>query len=178
MNKLEKIINIVITALLIIIIALNISCIYQKFVLKQTPIIFGYSFAIVMSGSMEEEISVDDMIITQKQDNYNIGDIITFKVNNPKYNNNTVTHRIIEKTKDNNKVGFITKGDANNIEDEDIVYNENIVGKVIKIVPNVGITLDYVKTPEGMISILMVILIIYELIVIIQKIIEDGKRKI
>ena len=90
----------------------------------------------------------------------------------------TLADRIIEKTEDHNKVGFITKGDANNIEDEDIVYNENIVGKVIKIVPNVGITLDYVKTPEGMISILMVILIIYELIVIIQKIIEDGKRKI
>ena len=56
-----------------------------------------------------------------KQDNYKIGDIVTYKKNN-----GYITHRIIKI----NKNEITTKGDANNIEDESI-EKKNIVGKVV-----------------------------------------------
>lgn len=75
----------------------------------------------VKTGSMEDNIHVNDYILIYKKSDYNVGDIVTFKKDNY-----LVTHRIIKK--DNSK--FVTKGDANNTEDEEISIN-NIVGKVI-----------------------------------------------
>ena len=74
----------------------------------------------VKTGSMEENIHVGDYVLILKIGNYNIGDVVTYKKNGY-----LVTHRIIRK--ENNT--FVTKGDANNAEDEAIDGN-SIVGKV------------------------------------------------
>ena len=75
----------------------------------------------VQTGSMEDGIHAGDYILIYKKKNYNIGDVVTFKKDN--YH---VTHRIIKKN--GNKI--TTKGDANNIEDEEI-NEKSIIGKVI-----------------------------------------------
>ena len=82
---------------------------------------FGYQSFKVISGSMEPAIMVSDKIIVKQQKNYQIGDIITYK-SGDEY----ITHRIIEIDKDK----VITKGDANNTNDEPILI-EQIIGKVI-----------------------------------------------
>ena len=67
-----------------------------------------------------------DFIIIKKQKEYNIGDIITYSIsegNNVYY----VTHRIIKKYENE----YVTKGDANNKEDNYKVYENVIKGKVI-----------------------------------------------
>ncbi len=119
------------------------------------PKLFGYSKAVVMSGSMEDEISVGDLLIYKTQDEYYPGDIIIFydaKIGG------FVTHRIqrIENGK------FITKGDANNIEDADPVSRENIHGKVIKKIDNVGSVISFITSPifiGGMVLIIGIILL-------------------
>ena len=70
---------------------------------------------------MEDGIHVGDYILVSKSGRYKVGDVVTYK----KFGN-FVTHRIIEKNGDR----VITKGDANNIEDESISVND-IVGKVV-----------------------------------------------
>ena len=75
----------------------------------------------VKTGSMEEGIHAGDYILIVKKNNYNVGDVVTYK--KEEYH---VTHRIIEKNGDK----VITKGDANNTTDEEIEVS-SIVGKVV-----------------------------------------------
>ncbi len=75
----------------------------------------------VKTGSMEDGIHSGDYILILKRDDYKVGDVVTYTKEGY-----YVTHRIIKKN--DNKV--ITKGDANNIPDEETEVS-NIIGKVI-----------------------------------------------
>ena len=75
----------------------------------------------VETGSMEDKIHTGDYILLLRKSDYQIGDIVTY--NTKGY---FVTHRIVKM--EDGKV--ITKGDANNVEDEGI-SEEQIEGKVI-----------------------------------------------
>ncbi|MDR1017090.1 MAG: signal peptidase I [Lachnospiraceae bacterium] len=90
---------------------------------------FGFAPAIIMSGSMEPALHVDDMVIIRKSKTYKPGEIATY-VNE---NNSLITHRIKKITDE----GFIFKGDANNVEDG-IVNRKNVVGRVVFRVPMAG----------------------------------------
>ena len=74
----------------------------------------------VQTGSMEDGIHAGDYILIIKQDNYKIDDVVTYKKDG--YN---ITHRIVKESGDK----VITKGDANNTEDEEI-SKDSIIGKV------------------------------------------------
>lgn len=69
------------------------------------------------------EIKTGELVFLWKSDKYKEKDIITYKIDNSYF----VTHRIIKIEQD----GYITKGDFNNTEDENIVKQEQIQGKVI-----------------------------------------------
>ena len=71
--KVYKICKFAFAALLIIILLLNLTTVYNTIVKKeQVSMVFGYGSAIILSGSMEPAISVDDVIIIAKQNSYNI----------------------------------------------------------------------------------------------------------
>ncbi|MBR2833747.1 MAG: signal peptidase I [Bacilli bacterium] len=110
----DKVLKIVTNSIFIILIAFLV--IY--FMLRILGIANIYK---VQTGSMEEGIHVGDYILVYKKNNYNIGDVVTYKKEG--YH---VTHRIIKK----NGKEVITKGDANNVEDE-AIPTKSIVGKVI-----------------------------------------------
>jgi len=110
------------------------------------------SCAIVMSGSMEDGISVNDVVVAVKQPTYNVGDIVSYN-----YENMLVTHRIVEETQN----GYITKGDANNTKDDEIMKN-SIVGKVVLVIPKVGSLIYFCKTPVGMLLLFLILLLIYK----------------
>lgn len=108
--------------LFVMLICILIFVIYLKFFAKVKNIeIFGYSFFIVKTGSMEPNINSGELIIIKEQDEYKENEIITYKENDV-----YITHRIIEK-KDNS---YITKGDLNNENDSEIKF-EDILGKVV-----------------------------------------------
>lgn len=111
MNKVIRII----TDVLIIITILLLS-IYL--ILRYTHNIAFYK---VMTGSMENNIHVGDYILIKKCDEYKKGDIVTYEKDGY-----YITHRIIKINKDT----VITKGDANNVPDEEI-NKSNIIGKYI-----------------------------------------------
>ena len=87
------------------------------------PTIFGFNYSVVISGSMDPTIKVNDIIITQEQPEYNVDDIIVYT----DVENIIVVHRLIDITDTGE---YITKGDANNINDKPI-SKDAIKGKVI-----------------------------------------------
>ena len=78
---------------------------------------FGIKTAIVLTGSMEPTLQINDFIVVKKAKNIKINDIISYKDENSK---NEVLHRVI--SINGNKI--ITKGDANNTADKPITINQ------------------------------------------------------
>lgn len=115
------------------------------------PTVFGIGSAVVISGSMEDAISIDDLIITLKRDTYEVGDIVMYDGGS-----SPVTHRIIEKNGDT----YITKGDANNVEDKAPVEESKIAGKVILVVPGVGKVIAFMQTQLGIMIMILGALIL------------------
>lgn len=108
------------------------------------PMPFGYGSAVVLSGSMEPTLKIDDLIFVKAQDSYEVDDIVVFQDGQ-----NLTVHRLIsidEKT-------AITKGDANNVADEPITP-DRIVGKVCGRIPFVGVVARALKTPVGVVILL------------------------
>jgi len=109
---------------IIILILVTIIVFYIKINSKSLLIkLFNCSILIITSGSMEPEISVGEAVIIKTENTYEVGDIVTYNVED-KY---LVTHRIVNKDKEN----YITKGDKNNTNDKEKITNDNIEGKVI-----------------------------------------------
>lgn len=161
------------TAVMIVLALLLIFNIYMIASKKITGSIsadfFGFSTAVVSSGSMEPEISVDDMIIIKEQDDYQEGDVITFE-----RDGSLITHRIMEKSEN----GFVTKGDANDVPDAQKVDMADVVGKTVCVIPKVGQVIYYLRTPLGMACIVFAGLLLLELPMLLNKKregMENGK---
>ncbi|MCC8027076.1 MAG: signal peptidase I [Clostridium sp.] len=108
---------------------------------RERPEIFGWSFAIVLSGSMEPAFSAGDLIIVHREEQYRTGDIITFTEEGE-----MVTHRIEGVTDQ----GFITKGDANKVPDDGVVSGDRIRGCVTAVIPGLGTAALFLRRPEGL----------------------------
>lgn len=144
-----------ITLLLAMLLICNLYLIVMEhFVGIECPTIFGYSTAVIVSGSMEPVLSVDDLILNHAQDEYDEGDIITFRSGD-----SLTTHRIVETVED----GYITRGDANNTADLDTVSPDAVIGRVVGKVPRVGSVLAFMKTPLGMMILVFTGFLILEL---------------
>lgn len=101
-------------------------------------------FMVVYGGSMTPAIKVGDLVIVKEVDPSLIGEgeIITFQKEGK-----IVTHRVFDVLPD----GFVTKGDANNAPDIGPVYNVDVVGKVVFVVPYVGYVMHYAGTFWGLV---------------------------
>ena len=58
-----------------------------------------------------------------------------------------VTHRVVEVNEEDKS--FITKGDANDVNDANPISYENVVGVVKMCIPLLGYITMYIKTPLG-----------------------------
>ena len=136
----KKIINIFFVIFIILIIVINMYILYNRVVQKKDVIkINGYSTFIVISGSMEPTINVDDLIIIKEENEYKEQDIVTYQSNK-----SVVTHRIVKKEGDI----IWTKGDNNNTEDSPI-NSSQIYGKYIYKIKNVGKIIQIINSPIG-----------------------------
>lgn len=139
-----RILSGIVTAILVLVLACNVYTIVARSVFgKPQPTVFGHSVAVVLSGSMLDALNVNDMVLTQRQETYEVGDVITF-VNDA--GTGTVTHRIIEIKPE----GYLTKGDANPTPDPKPIPQERIVGQVVLVIPKVGYAIEYLNSPLGL----------------------------
>lgn len=98
------------------------------------PKFVGVMPYIVESGSMEPQIHTGAVAFIDTHDkDVAVGDVVTYKIGeagSEKY----VTHRIVGDVPD----GYITKGDANEVEDANSVKQEQIVGTYRYSIPYAG----------------------------------------
>ena len=99
----------------------------------QVPQVLGYSVFRVMTGSMEPEIREDSLLVVKKIPPEDIapGDVISFFSPDPMLEGAVNTHRVVRVEKENGRIQFITKGDANVIEDTYPVDASALVGRVV-----------------------------------------------
>ena len=117
-----KVINFIKNVILDTIIVILLVVIVFGMLNKNKPFsVFGYYFFTVLSGSMEDTLHVGDNIIVKKSDDYKVGDIVTYKLDN-----SYITHRITKIDGDD----ITTKGDSNSVEDIPF-KKDKIVGKLV-----------------------------------------------
>ena len=99
----------------------------------QVPQVLGYSVFRVMTGSMEPEIREDSLLVVKKTPSEDIvpGDVISFFSPDPMLEGAVNTHRVVRIEKENGRTQFITKGDANVIEDTYPVDASALVGRAV-----------------------------------------------
>ena len=164
-NTLKKIWNITSTVLVVLIVLCAVFLMGSR--------MMGYHVYTVLSGSMEPEYMVGDLLYVKHVDSRDFSDIKdkaelekakqekidkilsliedgSLKVKDPitfMLNETTVaTHRIVEIDTENYK--FITQGDANETTEE--VHFLNLVGEVSFSIPKLGYVSDFVQNPPGM----------------------------
>lgn len=149
MKYIKKIMDGLIVIALIILILIIYGYV-EKYVFKKEYInYFGYTIFEVASGSMAPTINVGDIVLVKLTKDINQNDIITYKENNY-----FITHRVIKK--DNDKI--IAKGDYNDSVDKDVNLND-VLGKVIKIIPGIGLWKKVFFNIKVMISIVSTIIL-------------------
>ena len=103
------------------------------------PMPFGYGAAVVLTGSMEPTIHVNDVILVAEQPTYAENEIAVYQSGSI-----LVVHRILDITD-----GMVTtKGDANNAPDAPIELSA-VKGKVVGVIPGVGGIVKILKTPTA-----------------------------
>ncbi len=112
------------------------------FFLWPTHLYGNTSYIMLLGNSMYPNIESGTLIIVQPDEQYLLGDIIAF-VNEDNVN---VVHRIVEETDE----GFVTKGDNNPKNDEEAVPYDEVLGRAKFIIPYVGFTSLFLKSPLGM----------------------------
>ena len=149
----KRLANILTTLLIVaftLIAVFNIACYVKR---KQTgdncPTVLGLGTAIVASGSMEDRISVNDLVVFYQTDDYAVGDVVTYCGNN-----HPITHRIVSiRVDENGQTWITTRGDANNTDDDEFPA-ERIIGEVVAVIPAVGRLQSFLQTPGGVVTVI------------------------
>lgn len=138
---------------------MNLILLVQKIQNKPASI-FGYKVFVVISGSMEPNIHVGDIVITKNVDasDIKVGDVITF--NNDKY---TITHRVIDIIQ-NEEIYYKTKGDHNSVADKDLIKYNNIEGVCKFRIEKIGIIFMHSKAIIRAIIIVCILYLIFKII--------------
>lgn len=159
-QKVSNWVLIAICAILIPILVMNISIMYQANTNKdEVPSVFGYKPFIVLSGSMETEIKKGDLIIVEETDpeSLKVNDIIAFR----DAEDTVTTHRIIEIVEKDGVTYFITKGDNNDSQDQNLVELDDVEGIYTLRIPGVGNALNALAQPTTIVIVVLGITVIF-----------------
>ena len=166
--------------ILIPILIINCTLIIKSYTNKdEVPSIGGVFPMIVLTDSMEPQIKSGDLIIchTIDADKVQVGDVISFF--DPAGNGSSVvTHRVEEVTTDEaGNPAWVTKGDANNTEDQALVTADDLVGIYKSRIAGLGNVAIFMQTTQGLILCVIcpiILLIAYD---IIRRRIYEKERK-
>ena len=139
MTVLKKIWNIASTVLVVLMVLAAVFLMGSR--------IIGYQCFNIISPSMEPQYSVGDLIYVKKVNPATIkeNDVITFVINEELA---VGTHRVVRVDAENQRL--YTKGDANEIEDQDPVHFNNVIGVPKFSIPKLGYVSDFIQNPPGM----------------------------
>ena len=109
---------------------------------------FGFGASLVLSGSMEPEISTDDLVFVKKPGELHVGDVVLYNTGR-----SNVLHRI---TKIDGDI-ITTKGDANNTEDKPFSKSA-VLGVYIGKIPSGGKIIRFVTNPPFVMAVVFLLM--------------------
>jgi signal peptidase len=168
----------ILTILLIIIIGMASFSMFQA---KRNPgyitSIMGYKPMSVLTGSMRPMLEPGDMIVAKdvKLQDIEVGDVITYRMDHK----TLVTHRVAEIIQEDGKHMFKTKGDANNVEDQNLISFDQVIGKFVFNIPKGGYVSNFARSGKGFLLLVVfpaILLIVSELKSLWSEIVKDEKK--
>ncbi|MCX4249227.1 MAG: signal peptidase I [Bacilli bacterium] len=159
-QKISNWLTIIAVVILVPVLLINLSIMFQANTDKdKVPSVFGFKPFIVLSGSMETDIRVGDLIITKEVDptTLKIGDVIAFR----DAEGTVTTHRIIEIVDNRGEDSFITKGDNNSSQDQQLVELSDVEGIYVARIPSVGNVLKSLSEPTTIIIVVLAITVVF-----------------
>jgi signal peptidase len=139
------------------------------------PRFVGIDTYVVLSGSMEPVHKTGGLIYTTRNvdtDQLEVGDVITFKMSET----TIATHRVIDIKNDGGTRMFQTKGDANPNPDQNLVPEQNVIGKSLFSIPYMGYAANYIQNPPGLYYAAGIGIILVLLTFISDLLIEDDSK--
>lgn len=149
----------------------------------RVPSVLGYSVMNIVSGSMEEEIPTGSYILIKRVNPEDVreGDIICFYSTEPAIYGMPNTHRVVEPPiVTENGIEFVTRGDANIINDRDTAKGDRLIGVYVK---RLGGVTSFAEALDGgaMIIIIIALQICIAVMVIMSAVRvkgeENGQRR-
>ncbi|MGI5875558.1 MAG: signal peptidase I [Dethiobacteria bacterium] len=119
------------------------------------PQVAGHQIYIVLSGSMSPAFDAGSLAFVQPLDprNIGVGDIITYRTVGEE--DVLVTHRVVQIV-EGDGLSFITRGDANDMNDRHPVPEANVVGKVNFALPYGGYIMGFGQSKAGVFSLIII----------------------
>ncbi len=133
---------------------------------------------VVATGSMEPAIKTGSVVFSTQSDDIQEGDVIVFT--SPLDAETIIIHRVIDIEEYDGIALYITKGDNNETQDNWKVDDTEIKGEMIMPVPYLGYVINWLKTPAGFITLLIlpaILLILSQIKKIKEGINEEVERK-
>ncbi len=101
------------------------------------PMPLGFGLSVVLSGSMEPTLSVNDLVVIKKTDSVQVDDVVVFQDGNV-----LVIHRVVAIDGDE----IVTRGDANNTVDDPVSIT-HVKGIMVFAIPFLGAAIQFLKHP-------------------------------
>jgi len=107
-------------------------------VVKAAPILLNTDtpLAVVSSWSMEPALHVGDLIVVARWGEIEVGDVIVYS---DSLGRRLIVHRVVEVRTSSEGVVYVTKGDANPMPDVMPIPQQRVKGKVVLVVPYIGV---------------------------------------
>ena len=142
-----------------------------------------YGAYVIISGSMEPIIEVQDAVLVKRVDPDSIqrGDVVTYLSNDESYYGIMITHRVVNIKEENGEKIYYTKGDHNETVDRSPVKGNQIYGKVVMRIPKIGYIKYFLVSSYGWIIAIVIPslgIIIYDIMKLIKNIKNSGKEKV
>ena len=109
---------------------------------------FGFGASFVLTGSMEPEISTDDLVFVKKPGELHVGDVVIYNTGG-----SNVLHRITRIDGDM----ITTQGDANNTEDKPFSKSA-VLGVYIGKIPSGGKIIRFVTNPPFVMAVVFLLM--------------------
>lgn len=134
------------------------------------PSFWGYKPLVVVSGSMEPTLKVGSIVYYHEIDknSFEKDNILVYTTKE-----HIISHRVVDKVEN----GYITKGDANECNDSNIIENEQILGQGENwCIPFLGYYADYIYTHKYLLFIVVSMIIIDLLFDYYKKYKKKGEK--
>lgn len=157
-TTLKKFVGIIVNIGFILALALAVLVVFfmvqEKFT-GGTSRIGGFRMYIVLSGSMEPLLHTGSMVFVNPVAAETVleNDIITFI--SPDDRDKLITHRVVSINRDE-QMSFVTRGDANDVNDSMSVPAADIIGKVSFDIPYIGYLMSFARTKAGLLFLIII----------------------